>query len=87
MHIDQIEKIIESRSEPMIEMTIAQIFVQSFKHGDHGRLTFLLDRAIGKVPVVEPTDEEARALEELRELTDQELVRLVKEKLPELESK
>ncbi len=70
---------------PMLEVAIASVFAQAAKNGDYTRLSFLLDRAIGKVPVIEPTDEEAAALKDIRDLSDQELLRLVKEKIPELE--
>ncbi len=69
----------------MLEVAIASVFAQAAKNGDYTRLSVLLDRAIGKVPVIEPTDEEAAALKDIRDLSDQELLRLVKEKIPELE--
>lgn len=58
---------------PMLEVAIASVFAQSAKNGDYSRLSFLLDRAIGKVPVIEPTDEEQKSLRELADLTDEEL--------------
>ncbi len=69
---------------PMLEVAVASIFVQSAKNGDYARLSFLLDRAIGKVPVTAETSEEKMAREELRQISDEELIRLVKEKVPEL---
>ncbi len=85
MEPQELEDAIKLRKLPVLELAIAQIFAATIVTGDYQRLNFLLDRAIGKVPVIEPTDEEARALEELRALSDQELIRLVKEKIPELE--
>lgn len=85
MTYDELHLALERGDAPVIELTVAKIFARSLSKGDYQGLAFLLDRAIGKVPVIEPTDDETRALEELRELSDQELLRLVKEKIPELE--
>lgn len=85
MTYDELHLALERGDAPMVELTVARIFSKAFAKGDWQGLAFLLDRAIGKIPVVEPTDEETRALEDLRELSDQELLRLVKEKIPELE--
>lgn len=76
---------LEAAKMPMLEACIARIFQESFAKGDFTRLSFLLDRAIGKVPVIQPTDEEAQALQDIRDLSNEELIKLVKEKLPELE--
>ncbi len=76
---------LETKAMPMLEACIAKIFQESYAKGDFTRLSFLLDRAIGKVPAVQPTDDEAAALQEIRDLSNEELIKLVKEKLPELE--
>lgn len=45
---------IQSVEIPMLELTIASILAQAAKGGDYSRLSFLLDRAIGRpVPVDE----------------------------------
>lgn len=85
MHLPEIDAILEARSAPMLDLAIAAIFKVAFEKGDFQRLGFLLDRAIGKIQVLPPTDAETAALQEIRDLSDQELVRLVKEKLPELD--
>lgn len=85
MNHAELVAVTEGRAAPMLELAIAQIFVQSAKYGDHQRLSFLLDRAIGKVPAVDLTDEETEARRELQGMTDRELLQLVKDKIPELE--
>lgn len=85
MKPDDLEACIAARQIPMVEMAIARIFEESAKKGDFMRLAFLMDRAVGKAPVAEIGDEDAEAMKEISELSDQELLRLVKEKLPSLE--
>lgn len=75
------------RETPMIERTIASIFWHSDKYGDCVRLAFLLDRAIGKVPVAIEDDDDRAARKEIEDLSDHELIKLVAEKLPELKEK
>lgn len=78
---------IESKTTPVIDLAIASIFNQSILTGDYKRLEFLLDRAIGKAPLIEESEEEVAAREELRNLTNPELLALIKNKIPELENK
>ncbi len=74
---------------PMLEVAIASVLMHSAKTGDYQRLAFLLDRAVGKVPVAQETDDELTARRELQNLTTSELLQLVKdnvkdpEKVPE----
>lgn len=72
---------------PAIEAHVASIFMHGIKHGDHLRLSFLLDRAIGKVPIAVEDDEDRAARREIEDLSDEELIRIVAEKLPELTKK
>jgi hypothetical protein len=74
---DELQQAIQAPSTPVLEMAIASIFAQSIKQGDYTRLSFLLDRAIGKVREVSPDDESADARTELRVLSTEELLRLV----------
>lgn len=67
-----------------IELSIASIFMKCIQHGDSTRLQFLLDQSIGKIPVATETDEEKLARQDLQNLSDQELIKLVKDKIPEL---
>ncbi len=82
----ELQSAIEDIRTPMVDLTIASIFAQSAKNGDYQRLGFLLDRTCGKVPTAELFDEDNEGRKELRKLTDQEIVQLVKDKLPELEA-
>lgn len=77
----------ENPKTSALELCIASIFVACIKTGDYTKLSFLLDRAIGKVPVIEETDEDKAARQEIQSLSNDELIRLVTEKLPELTAK
>ncbi len=81
----ELEAVIEAKTAPVLELAIAKIFEQSVRYGDYQRLAFLLDRSIGKAPVTSPDDDDESARKQLEGLSDRELLRLVKEKLPELE--
>lgn len=85
MQPDEVDALVLARSIPMLELSIARIFQESAKKGDFTGLAFLLERAIGKVPAVAPPDEESEALKEIQDLSDQELLRLVRDKLPSLD--
>ncbi len=82
---DEIMIVAASGKTPVIELAITNIFLHSIKNGDYARLAFLLEQALGKVPTSAVTDEEAQARRELQELSDHELIKLVKAKLPDFE--
>lgn len=84
---EEILVVIKDSNTPMLELCIARIYTRASKFGDYSRLAFLMDRALGKIPVAEDTDEDKEARKEIESLSDQELLRLVVEKLPSLESK
>jgi len=79
MSRDELQAAVGSPSTPMLEIAIASIFAQAAKHGDFARLAFLLDRAIGKVKVVEESDQ---AMQDLAAKSTQELLELVAAKMP-----
>ncbi len=72
-----------------IERTIINIWkhAQFSKTGDFTRLAFLMEMAIGKVPIAVEDDEDRAARKEIEELSDEELVKLVVAKLPEIAKK
>ncbi len=80
-----LEAMVEAKQAPMLELVIARIFQEAAKAGDDRRLSFLLDRAIGKVQALEPETDETAAIREIENLSDQDLIKLVKDKLPALE--
>lgn len=71
---------------PVLELAIASIFAKCIETGDHSKLTFLLDRSIGRIPEIKETDEDVAARQELHSLSDQELAKIIRERLPELEA-
>jgi single-stranded DNA-specific DHH superfamily exonuclease len=82
---DQIDAATLNPNTSVVELAIASIFMNAIRHGDANRLSFLLDRAIGKVPVITETSEEKAARQAIQELSDQELTQLIKQKIPEIE--
>lgn len=56
-----------------LELHLASIFIKGIEYGDYGRLSFLLDRAIGKVKDI-PEDETDPLYDELRKLSTQDLL-------------
>ena len=49
MDIDDLEAILRDKKRKVIEHIIGRIALMAIKHGDHARLSFVLDRLIGKV--------------------------------------
>lgn len=49
---EELQSLVQSPKTPMIEIMVASIMVRAAKDGDYARLSFLLDRSIGKPPVV-----------------------------------
>lgn len=76
---------LESSETAALDLAIAKVFLKSIEQGDYQRLAFLLERAVGRVPVVTEDDADRAARKDLERLTDRELIQLVKEKLPALE--
>lgn len=69
---------------PVIELAIISIFEKSIENGDYQKLSFLLDRCVGRLDnllIDEDEADDARA--QLQKLSLQELVVFVKENLPE----
>lgn len=79
----ELQAAVEDVAISMLELSIASIFAQAAKNGDFTRLAFLLDRAIGKVPSVEI---EVDPVTPLAQLSDEELLRLVRGAPKELET-
>lgn len=66
---------------PQLDHSICSIIKQSIEKGDFARISFLLDRCIGKVAEIVPEDNDR---EELEKLSLNELLTLVKTNLPEV---
>jgi len=81
---DQIDAASLDPATSVVELAIASIFMNAIKFGDCARLSFLLDRAVGKVPTMVQTPADIAARQEISSLSDEELVRLVQEKIPQL---
>jgi uncharacterized protein DUF5681 len=75
---DGLQDVITDPNTPILELYIASVLAQGIKTGDFSRLAFILDRTLGKPKNVDDTDYE------LKSLSTEELIVLVKEKYPEL---
>ena len=78
MTVHEVRVFLDDDSRPMIDQTICKIFLECHRTGDHQKLSFLLDRAIGKPKevVLEGEDEDSRR--ELQDLSTTELLSIVK---------
>lgn len=83
---EELEIIKANPATPALEVMIASIILRAIKDGDPMRLQFLLDRAVGRIPPPVLPDERAIVREEIQSLSDQELLKIVKEKIPEFEA-
>lgn len=81
---DELQTALTDAKTPMLEITVASIFAQSAKRGDYTRLAFLLDRSIGKTPVAKE-DEDTAMRNDLKALSNEELIKFAREVLPQLE--
>lgn len=70
--------IMEDPNALLLDVMIAAVIMRVIKEGDANKLQFLLDRAVGRV------DESAEP-DEYAALSTQELIKIVREKLPTLE--
>lgn len=86
---DQLQAVIVDHKSTMLEIMIATVMIKAAKDGDAMRLQFLLDRAVGKVATVNENEDDRLFREErerLQQLSDNEVIKLVKEKMLELEA-
>lgn len=77
----ELDAALKDKATPMLEVCIAKVFVTSAALGDYSRLNFLLDRAIGKAPVI--IDDESQ--DDLSKLTNEELAAKMRPLLAMLE--
>lgn len=83
----ELKQTLDSGKLTILEAMIISVMLKTVDLGDATRLQYLLDRAIGRMPVPQPTDEQTLVMEEIQALSDQELLALVRSKLPQLEEK
>ena len=76
---EELKEALANPKSPALDLAIISVFAQSIKRGDFSRLSFLLDRAIGKVPQVMLDEECDEEMQELRKLTLNEVIKLVQE--------
>jgi hypothetical protein len=81
MSYEELQATLEAKTAPVLELSIASIFSNSIRRGDFARLNFLLDRCIGKVKEEQVDENSTR--DELRKLSLNELMSIVKTNLPE----
>lgn len=84
MEYDEILEASENPKLPMIESCFASLFLKGKEKGDWTTISFLLDRACGKLPLILETEEEKAARAELDALTDEELVKFLSSQIPAL---
>lgn len=75
----ELQVAIQDAATPAFDLMVASGIAQGIKTGDYSKISFLLDRTIGKPGPAGEYEED-----ELSKLSTAELVQLVKEKLPEV---
>ncbi len=80
MSFEELNAIAKNKAAPVVEIHIASIFLAGITNGDFTRLSFLLDRCVGKAPIIIEEDDSDRA--ELKKLTLNELLTFVRTNLP-----
>lgn len=87
MILSQLKDAIANPLTPVVDLAICSIWHKSIQQGDYQRLAFLLDRAIGKVPLIKDEDDEEKAArEELEGLSTTELLKVVKDHFGNLDN-
>lgn len=78
MTVYEVRLFLEDESRPILDQAICKIFLESYEKGDHTKLNFLLDRAIGKPKemVIDAGSQDSR--KELQELSTTELLSIVR---------
>lgn len=87
MDLTQLELAAQNPRTSVLDLGIISIFRKAVEQGDYTKLSFLLDRSVGKVPVAYEDEIERAAREELQNLTNDELVRIARERLMAIDVK
>ena len=82
MMLETLKESLKNSKTPVLELAIASIFLKSIEQGDFTKLSFLLDRCIGRVPINIEDEDETDSREEISRLSMTELLTLVKTNLP-----
>jgi hypothetical protein len=87
MNRGQLEGVINAPGTSVLDLSIASALASIAKTGEISRLGFLLDRAVGRPPTMDPTDaEEAADLDRFASMPLSELVQLAKDEIPKYEA-
>jgi len=79
--VERLYEIIDNKLATAMDVAVCKIFARSIEEGDYGRLSFLLDRCIGKPPVSEPLDSDE---DDLSAVPTAELLQLIKRAIPDI---
>ena len=74
-------EVIDDPLTPVMDLSICKMFEKCLEEGDYTRLSFLLDRCIGKAPVAEPLDNDG---DDLSGIPTAELLQLIKRAIPDI---
>lgn len=83
MTAPEMEEVIQNNKLSMLELSFCSMFKKSIELGDFTRISFLLDRCIGKVKEVLEDDETQEERERLKKLSLNELLTLVQSNMAE----
>lgn len=78
MTLDELDAAVLGSDTPVLELVLAKLLLELMRKGDAGRLSFLLDRALGPVKTLDDEDEGPN--DRLGHLTVEELLELAQRK-------
>lgn len=81
----EVKKMLADASQSVLYLSIGSIFEHSISRGDFTRLSFLLDRSIGKVREMEEDEDDAEARKDLTKLSMHQLLTLVQDNMPQVD--
>ena len=81
MNREQLQQVITDAKTTTIELQFVSIMARAAKDGDYSRLSFILDRIIGKPKLPEEITEEEKMRAEVKKMTREQLIELVKDDL------
>lgn len=79
----ELKEFLLDAANPSLELAIASVLEKGIEKGDFLRISFLLDRAIGRVKDIIQDDDTDEELERLRSLPMRQLLTLIQNTLPE----
>lgn len=86
MTYDDLKASLNDPLQTVLEKAVAKVFQKAIKEADYTALNFLLDRAVGKAPIMQDEDDDSEEAK-LNRMSFQDLLQLVRQTIPALQEK